>query len=379
MASTKDKRMTREEIRALSGLTEEVKSYLKSHPLPSLGSTPQEILSKRSISTPSTLRSAIGPAPPSLHESELHIPIPNDHDHDHEPASWLSRTLLCRSATHASPSPGSSPLIVLFHGGGFAMGHPEGMLPYARSLALLFRAVVLCPSYRLAPEHKFPTGVNDAYAVLRYAAAHAADWGADSAAGFIVGGNSAGANFAGVLARRSVQEGLEPPLTGHWMSFPAFGNADAAVDGVGRLVPGVARYAGVWGMSWVQNRDAVLIDSGAAAALFELYGQEYDSPLYNPLTGTPGFDVARLPRALVQVAGADLLRDDGIVYAYVLQDAGVEARLLAYPGVPHTFPAFLPGLEVSGQAMVDVMVGFGWLLGVEVEEDKVREAVQRKS
>lgn len=255
------------------------------------------------------------------------------------------------------------------------------MLNYARRLSRLLGAVVLCPSYRHAPEYPFPAGVNDAWDVLCWVAGNAAthpDIQADLSRGFIVGGNSAGANFAGVVCRRAVQEGLEPRVTGTWVSFPAFGagNKDREEDG-GKveMIEEVERYRDVWGMSWTQNRDAMIVDAGYVERILGWYKPDYASSLYNPLVKSEGFEIGKMPRAFVQVAGGDLFRDDGIVYAYALEDAGVQVRLKAYKGMPHTFPFFLPALKVSKDAIVDTALGFAWLLDVEMDEEAAREVM----
>lgn len=254
------------------------------------------------------------------------------------------------------------------------MGQPESCLGYARGFAKLFNAVVVSPSYRLAPEHKFPTGVTDAWHVLQWAGKNAASLGADPKKGFIVGGSSAGANFAPVLARRSVEEGLEPRLTGQWLAYPVLGHHSSSKE-VDELLPGAQKYKDIWGMSWEQNRDGVVLDGKSALVLFGFYGPDFHSPLFNPLTKNPSFDLSKMPKAFVQVAGMDLTRDDGIVYAYALEDAGVDVRLLAYPGVPHSFSGFFPTLEVSKRANVDLAKGFAWLIGTEAEEEQAKKAM----
>ena len=236
------------------------------------------------------------------------------------------------------------------------------MAPYARGLARLFDAVVICPTYRLAPEHKFPAAVHDSFDTLQYIAHHAKDYGADTAKGFIVGGGSSGGNLSPVLARLAVENDLQPALTGHWVAFP--------VSQRNNTVP--EKYRNIW-TSWTQNKNAMLIDAASGEALFEIYGPDFSSSLFNPIV--PGLDVGRLPPAYVQVAGMDLIRDDGIVYSYVLDDAGVPVKLDAYKGVPHSFYAFVPGLKQSRVAMVDIAKGFGWLLKKEVDTEKAEKAM----
>lgn len=76
-------------------------------------------------------------------------------------------------------------------------------------------------SRRLAPEHPFPTGVNDSWDALQWAAANATSLSANPALGFIVGGGSAGGNIAAVLTHLARDENLHPPLTGQYLCVPA--------------------------------------------------------------------------------------------------------------------------------------------------------------
>lgn len=159
--------------------------------------------------------------------------------------------------TRPVPDSNSGPLIVLFHPGGFFLGSPAKLTMYARPLAQLFNASVLCPSYRFAPEHPFPTGVEDAWATLQWAASHASELGANPARGFLVGGISSGANFAVALTRRAVEVGLQPPVTGTWAPiFMGLNEQDAVPDD----------YKMFW-TSHEQHRDVLVIDVGKAATM----------------------------------------------------------------------------------------------------------------
>lgn len=244
------------------------------------------------------------------------------------------------------------------------MGAPGAIAGHARGLVRLFGAVVVAPRYRLWPEDPFPTGPLDAWDVLKWCAENAVSLGADPAKGFIIGGSSAGGNFAGVLARKSVEERLEPPLTGHWSSVPIF--FDRKGDGVPQ------KYRDIW-TSWEQNKDTILVPLGTAEGLLDGYGYKADSPLYNPMA--PGLDAVKMPKAFVQVAGMDIGRDDAIVYAYALDDIGTDVRLKVYGGVPHIFWAIVPQLKISRTAVIDIAEGFGWLLGLEVDREEAAEAM----
>ncbi|KAF2800274.1 hypothetical protein K505DRAFT_229112, partial [Melanomma pulvis-pyrius CBS 109.77] len=185
---------------------------------------------------------------------------------------------------------------------------------------------------------------------------------ADPEKGFIIGRGSSGGNLGPGLARLAVEKALKPALTGHWVAFP--------VSQRNSTVP--EKYKDIW-TSWTQNADAMLVDAAAGEALLDIYGLVFTSPLFNPLV--PGFDVGNLPPAYVQAAGMDLIRDDEIVYSYVLDDAKVAVGLDAYAGVPHSFYTFVSTLKQSRSAMVDIAKGFAWLLNREVDQEKAEAAI----
>ena len=97
-------------------------------------------------------------------------------------------------------------LVVYFHGGGWLLGSHESHDTICRSLANASGAVVLNVDYRKAPEHKFPTAVDDAWAALEWGVAHAAELHADPAR-VAVAGDSAGGNLAAVLAQMARDAG----------------------------------------------------------------------------------------------------------------------------------------------------------------------------
>ena len=107
--------------------------------------------------------------------------------------------------------------LVFFHGGGFIIGDIDSHQAHAIRLANRARVVVLNVDYRLAPEHPFPQGVEDALAAMRWAAANLARLGG-AARPLAVGGDSAGGNFAAVAAICCRDEGL--PLAAQLLLYP---------------------------------------------------------------------------------------------------------------------------------------------------------------
>ena len=111
------------------------------------------------------------------------------------------------------------PLVVLYFGGGFVLGTPTSMADLARSLVKRFNAIVVAPTYRLAPEYRFPTSINDGDDTMQWIAKHAVDkLRADPKHGFVLGGVSAGANLTNVITHLARDRGMVPPITGNWLS-----------------------------------------------------------------------------------------------------------------------------------------------------------------
>ncbi|HLB04329.1 MAG TPA: alpha/beta hydrolase, partial [Gaiellaceae bacterium] len=112
---------------------------------------------------------------------------------------------------------GPHPLLVYFHGGGWIIGGLDTHDGVCRSLAARTPCVVVAVDYRLAPEHRFPAAVEDAWAATAWGAEHAASLGADPAR-VAVGGDSAGGNLAAVVALRARDRGL--PLALQLLVYP---------------------------------------------------------------------------------------------------------------------------------------------------------------
>ena len=213
-------------------------------------------------------------------------------------------------------APAPLPLLVYFHGGGWVLGGLDTHDGTCRELANGTGCVVVSVDYRLAPEHKFPAAAEDCYAVTQWAAAHAAELGAD-AKRLAVGGDSAGGNLAAVVAQIARDRG-GPPIVFQLLIYPviaaAFDTPSYRDNAEGYLLT-----AG--DMRWFWNH---YLASSADAA------DPYAAPL-GALT------LAGLPPALVITAEFDPLRDEGELYAHRLEEAGVPARLTRYDGMIHGF------------------------------------------
>jgi acetyl esterase len=207
------------------------------------------------------------------------------------------------------------PLIVYFHGGGFVFGDLRGGDWLCGTVARDLGATVVSVDYRLAPKHPFPAGVDDCFAALVWAAAHADELGAD-AARIGVMGESAGGNLAAVVALMARDAG--GPVIGHQaLLYPATGAGDTESRRV--------------------NADAFILTAADMQKFGELYAGDTDDWRVSPLRSA---SLAGLPSALIVVAGHDPLHDDGVQYADALRAAGVEVQLIDYPTMPHGFLNF---------------------------------------
>ena len=224
------------------------------------------------------------------------------------------------------------PALVYFHGGGFVICNLDTHDRQCRALANASGCAVISVDYRLAPEHKYPAAVEDAYAATKYVAEHAAEFGVDPNR-IAVGGDSAGGNLATVVSLLSRDRG-GPRLKFQLLIYPMVDFYDQS--------PSMQHYSKDYfltreGMDWftesyLPNREAGL------------------EPSASPTNAT---DLRGLPPAMVLTAECDPLRDQGEAYARKLQGAGVAVELKRYEGMFHPFFQFGAVLDTARVAMKD--------------------------
>ncbi len=206
-------------------------------------------------------------------------------------------------------------VLVFFHGGGWVTGSLDSHDGVCRALAAATPCVVVAVDYRLAPEHRFPAAVEDAWAATAWVAEHAASLGADPAR-IAVGGDSAGGTLAAVVALRARDRGLRLAL--QLLVYPV---CDAACD-----TPSYRDCAEGYGLT---------------AAAMRWYWQQYLGPDGDPADpeASPlrASALAGAAPALVLTAEHDPLRDEGQAYAARLREAGVPVTLARYDGLIHGF------------------------------------------
>lgn len=213
---------------------------------------------------------------------------------------------------------GPFPTVAFFHGGGFVIGDLDTHDNMCRAICRGAQAVVVSVDYRLAPEHPFPAGIEDAVAATRWIAAHAAELGGSAAVA--VAGDSAGGNFAAVVAQHLRDEGV--PLTAQLLIYPAVDHADARHPSMEENAKGYFLEAET--MAWFY-RHYVAAHAGAP---------DTRDVRLAPLQAR---SLAGLAPAVVVTAQFDPLRDAGAAYAAALQEAGVQAEHMAGAGMIHGF------------------------------------------
>ncbi|NUU21425.1 MAG: alpha/beta hydrolase [Streptomycetaceae bacterium] len=213
-------------------------------------------------------------------------------------------------------------VILYIHGGGFRSGCAAMARPLAAHLSYGTRARVVLPEYRLAPEHRYPAGLDDCIDAYARTAASLSP-----SARIVVAGESAGANLAMAVLLRRATEGLPAPL--------------AAV-----------LYSGVFDLrkerfesgSWVDNdaTDPVLVhELGLAMQADYLADHTADDPIVSPVTA----ELADMPPLFVQVSSAERLLDDSLRLVDRAARAGVHVEMEVWPHMPHAWQVasgFLP-------------------------------------
>ena len=223
--------------------------------------------------------------------------------------------ILIRVYTPDTPAP--RPAMVYFHGGGWVLWDLDTHDVVCSAIAHRAEAIVVSVDYRLAPEHKFPAAVTDAYAATEWVFANAARLGID-AARISVGGDSAGGNLGAVVALKSRNEN-GPAIALQALIYPVTDLSSMATPSYAEFGEGHQLSKAV--MEWF--RDHYLASSADAA-------NPYASPLLAP-------DLHGLPPAVILTAECDPLRDEGEAYGRRLAEAGVPVTCTQYAGMIHPF------------------------------------------
>ncbi|MDQ7809786.1 alpha/beta hydrolase [Amycolatopsis sp. A133] len=239
---------------------------------------------------------------------------------------------------------GDLPVILYVHGLGWVFGGPQTHDRLIRELAVGTGAAVVFPDYSLSPEAKYPTAIEQIYAVADWIRTHGAEQSLDTSR-VAVAGDSVGGNMAAVTTILAKQrDGIS--FTGQLLFYPV---TDASFDTGSYRQFETGYFLAREGMQWFW--DQYTTDPAQRAEITA-------SPLRASLE-----DLAGLPEALVIVGEADVLRDEGEAYAAKLRAAGVPVTAVRYQGIVHDFVGLNP-LRGTRAAQAAITQGIGFLSGV---------------
>lgn len=190
--------------------------------------------------------------------------------------------------------------VVHFHGGSWITGSLDSHHGDATRLAARTGATVVQVDYRLAPEHPFPAGVDDALAAMHWTVAQVGELGGDPLR-IAVAGDSSGGNLAAVAAQHARDVGL--PLAAQLLVYPVTFLGEFARQLVGR----------------------------------QYLGDKLDIVGRDPRLGPAYGRLGELAPAIIGVGEHDFLYDDNLAYARALDAAGVPVTLRVFPALPHGF------------------------------------------
>ncbi len=233
----------------------------------------------------------------------------------------------------AGDTPARPPILLLFHGGGFALGDLETHDSMARYYCAEGHVIVVNVDYRRSPEHKFPAAVEDCFAALVWASGHADELGGD-AGRIAVTGDSAGGNLSAAVSLMARDRG-GPAIAAQILAYPV---VDMHVD-----ADYASRKAFGGGDYFLSYDDMVWLTDMYLEA-----PDQADDTRASPILAA---DLSGLPPALILTAGHDPLVDEGKAYGERLKAAGVPVEQVCFEGTIHGFLSFAGALDAGRQGL----------------------------
>jgi acetyl esterase/lipase len=219
------------------------------------------------------------------------------------------------------------PALLWLHGGGFIAGSPEQDDSYCLSFARELEIVVVSVDYRRAPEHPFPSPLDDCYTALEWMVSHAALLGIDPQR-IAIGGESGGAGLAAGLAQLAFdREDIHPVC--QLLIYPMLDDRSALRTDL--------KHNELFAWNTASNR------FGWESYLHQPCGS--DAP---PAGAVPArrINLTGLPPAWIGVGTLDLFHAEDVAYAHSLIACGVACELVVVPGAFHGFDLAGPGLQI---------------------------------
>lgn len=237
------------------------------------------------------------------------------------------------------------PTLVFYHGGGWVIGDLDSHDAICRHIANLAHCKVISVDYRLAPEHKFPAAVDDAYDTFEWVIENADYLGVDQER-VAIGGDSAGGNLAAVTAIREKENQFNHILF-QWLLYPSTGIKDEQAP------------------SLKENASGYLL-TRELMAWFRKHYFENPEDARHPYASPIFFgDFKGLPPALIVTAQYDPLRDVGKAYAEELEAAGVEVTYKNYDSLIHGFMGYFKLSPAAKSAFEEAIYQLAEKLGTK--------------
>ncbi len=218
---------------------------------------------------------------------------------------------------------GDLPVFMFFHGGGWVLGDFATHERLIHDLVVNSGAVAVYVNYTPSPEAHYPTAINQAYAATKWVAEHGKEIGVDGSR-LAVAGNSVGGNMAAVVSLMAKEQNT-PKLRFQLLLWPVT-DSNFETGSYNEFAEGHFLTKGM--MKWFWDNYTTSATERA---------QIHASPLKATIEQLRG-----LPPALVQTAGADVLRDEGEAYARKLDAAGVAVTTVRYNGMIHDYGLLNP-------------------------------------
>jgi len=238
-------------------------------------------------------------------------------------------------------APAILPVIIYIHGAGWVFGNQHTHDRLIRELAVGTRAAVVFPKYSLSPEAKYPTAIEESYAVLRWVAEYGYARGMDPAR-VAVAGDNVGGNMSAAVTLMAKERG-GPVHQRQLLFYPVM---DAAFDTESYHQFAEGYHLRRDAMQWFW--DQYTTNAGERNEITA-------SPLRASLEQLNG-----LPPALIITAEADVLRDEGEAYANKLRAAGVRVTAVRFQGTIHDF-VLLNALANTAAAHGAMALAKAWL------------------
>jgi acetyl esterase/lipase len=227
-----------------------------------------------------------------------------------------------------------APVMVFFHFGGGVVGNVGTCHAFCSMIAKQVQCAVVSVEYRLAPEHQWPAGLDDAVDSFLWVRNHADQF--DSPAGLAAaGGDSMGGNFAAILALEMKKRALPQP-TLQLLIYPVTDYSDqgGSVQSCADAYP-LTKAMMDWFVANYLPPGADLNDVGISPA--------------------KATDLSGLAPAIIVTAGHDPLRDQGHAYGQLLRDAGVAAAVTSYDSLAHGFTAYTGAVPAADAACREIV------------------------